>query len=637
MTPETSTQTAGLQEPSTPVPDKKLDCDQRLPGASLDSSASQQDPALEAEGSSALSTDHINFFSAREKFQGLTQDGRTRCLSDQALQQTPQPIPRDPGQEQQQQEDPSVVATGEGEEEVEERKRESIVSVHLIVTELESMTHTVAPPPGPPSQPEPTASQDHEVGQSNQEVEGKDAESQQEVDVVKEEVKDEAEEMEAVSHSPPAPHSADWAMGSVRRVTQQLEQRMRQDSPSPPPPSLPPPHPHRRSPHFPHSREHSPPASHPFPETNSNPQNAPLGPQESEVSTVQEKGGGCSPMEEDGGQEAWREGLHEDSVRMHKRNLSDGSLASTLHPTPMTPHHPTPMTPHHPTPMTPHHPTPMTPHPPTPMTPQHSSPITPLHPTLNSALAPLSSVDFLCLEGVTEFESGTDWDSLPGRGPPGDDDMRETWETLRELGAFLRQVSGGGAKVPRCVGQVWGEGTQARQKRVRGGDRQRAREVEARIRQAGLTPPSLMKRSASLAKLGCLDLSANDLSNWDISPTSPATPAVELLLPSTEADESSRKLRVLFHNALCPSVSTSRQESLTNRAERPCESGHTPSEHLHSPTSNQGWQKEKHPDSGHALSLTSDLISVATQQQYGRTHPLRRLKKRTVSTLYHTM
>ncbi|XP_070991012.1 protein phosphatase Slingshot homolog 2b isoform X2 [Oncorhynchus clarkii lewisi] len=616
MTPETSTQTAGPQEPSTPVPDKKLDCDERLPGASLDSSASQQpssievliisqpsappqDPALEAEGSSALGTDHINFFSAREKFQGLTQDGRTRCLSDQALQQTPQPIPRDPGQEQQQQEDPSVGATGEGEEEeVEERKRESIVSVHLIVTELESMTHTVAPP----SQPEPTASQDHEVGQSNQEVEGKDAESQQEVDVVKEEVKDEAEEMEAVSHSPPAPHSADWAMGSVRRVTQQLEQRMRQDSPSPPP--LPPTHPHRRSPLFPHSREHSPPASHPFPETNSNPQNAPLCPQGSEVSIVQEKGRGCSPMEEDGGQEAWREGLHEDSVQMHKHNL-DGSLASTLHPTPMTP--------------------------------QHSSPITPLHPTLNSALAPLSSVDFLCLEGVTEFESGTDWDSLPGRGPPGDDDMRETWETLRELGAFLRQVSGGGAKVPRCVGQVWGEGTQARQKRVRGGDRQRAREVEARIRQAGLTPPSLMKRSASLAKLGCLDLSANDLSNWDISPTSPATPAVELLLPSTEADESSRKLRVLFHNALCPSVSTSRQESLTNRAERPCESGDTPSEHLHSPTSNQGWQKEKHPDSGHALSLTSDLISVATRQQYGRTHPLRRLKKRTVSTLYHTM
>ncbi|XP_041707354.2 LOW QUALITY PROTEIN: protein phosphatase Slingshot homolog 1 [Coregonus clupeaformis] len=615
MTPETSTQTAGPQEPSTPVPDKKLDCDQRLPGACLDSSASQQpssievliisqpsappqDPAAGAGGSSALSTDHINFFSAREKFQGLTQDGRTRFLSDQALQQTPQPIPRDPGQEQQ--EDPSAVATEEGEEEeVEERKRNNIVSVHLIVTELESLMHTVIPPPGPPSQHEPTASQDQEVGQSNQEVEGKDAESQQEVEDIKEEVKDKAEEMEAVSNSPPAPHSGDWALGSVRRVTQQLEQRMRHDSPSPPPPSLHPTHPHRRSPLFPHSREHSPPASHPLPETNSNPQNAPLCLQGSEVSTMQEKeeDGGCSPME-DGGQEAWREGLHEDSGQTHKHNITDGSLVSTFHLPPITPLHPTPITPH--------------------------------HPTLRSALAPLSSMDILCLEGVTEFESGTDWDSPPGRGPPGDIIMRETWETLRELGAFLRQVSGGGAK-------VWGEGVEARQKRVRGGDRQRAREVEARIRQAGLTPPSLMKRSASLAKLGCLELSANDLSDWEISPTSPVTPTLEALPPSAAADESSKKLRVLFHNALCPSVSTSRQESLRNRAEGPCESGHTPSEHSRSPTSNQGWQKGKRPDSGHAPLLTPDLISVATRQQYGRTHPLRRLKKWTVSTLYHTM
>ncbi|KAK6305733.1 hypothetical protein J4Q44_G00245130 [Coregonus suidteri] len=558
------------------------------------------DPAAGAGGSSALSTDHINFFSAREKFQGLTQDGRTRFLSDQALQQTPQPIPRDPGQEQQ--EDPSAVATEEGEEEeeeVEERKRNNIVSVHLIVTELESLMHTVIPPPGPPSQHEPTASQDQEVGQSNQEVEGKDAESQQEVEDIKEEVKDKAEEMEAVSNSPPAPHSGDWALGSVRRVTQQLEQRMRHDSPSPPPPSLHPTHPHRRSPLFPHSREHSPPASHPLPETNSNPQNAPLCLQGSEVSTMQEKeeDGGCSPME-DGGQEAWREGLHEDSGQTHKHNITDGSLVSTFHLPPITPLHPTPITPH--------------------------------HPTLRSALAPLSSMDILCLEGVTEFESGTDWDSPPGRGPPGDIIMRETWETLRELGAFLRQVSGGGAKV--C-----GEGVEARQKRVRGGDRQRAREVEARIRQAGLTPPSLMKRSASLAKLGCLELSANDLSDWEISPTSPVTPTLEALPPSAAADESSKKLRVLFHNALCPSVSTSRQESLRNRAEGPCESGHTPSEHSRSPTSNQGWQKGKRPDSGHAPLLTPDLISVATRQQYGRTHPLRRLKKWTVSTLYHTM
>nr|XP_020659138.1 protein phosphatase Slingshot homolog 2 [Pogona vitticeps] len=42
--------------------------------------------------------------------------------------------------------------------------------------------------------------------------------------------------------------------------------------------------------------------------------------------------------------------------------------------------------------------------------------------------------------------------------------------------------------------------------------KRRAQEFDARIRQAGLTTPSLMKRSASLAKLDCLDLSKEDLS-----------------------------------------------------------------------------------------------------------------------------
>ncbi|KAK6317575.1 hypothetical protein J4Q44_G00129750 [Coregonus suidteri] len=463
-TPVTSRQTAGSQEQSAPVPYEKLHSDQRLPGVFLDSSGPQQPSSSEvliisqpsaplqdpvAEGSSALSTDRINFFSAREKFQDMTRDGRTRCFSDQALQQTPQPIPRGPGQEQQQ-EDPSAEAT----EEVKERKRENVVSVHLIVTELESLMHTVAPSPGPSSQPESTASQDQEMCQSDQEVEEKVAKSQQEVKAVKEEVKDKAKEMEAASHSPPTPLSGDWAMGSVRRVTRQLEQRMRQEhgSPSPTPPSLP------------------------------------------------------------------------------------------LDPS----HHPASITPRH----------------------------------TAFCYAPLSSVDFLCLEGVTELESGTNWGSPPGRRRG--DIMRET----QEMGAFRRQESGDGAKEPRCMGQVWGEGVEARQKGSRGGDRQRAREMEARIRRAGLTPPSLMKRSASLAKLGCLELSANDLSGWELSPT------VEPFPPLVAADESSKKLRVLSHNAPCltSSVSTSRPESLRTGGEGPCKGGHTPSEHLHSPP----------PDSGHA-------------------------------------
>ncbi|CAB1316908.1 unnamed protein product [Coregonus sp. 'balchen'] len=467
-TPVTSRQTAGSQEQFAPVPYEKRHSDQRLPGVFLGSSGPQQPSSSEvliisqpsaplqdpvAEGSSALSTDRINFFSAREKFQDMTRDGRTRCFSDQALQQTPQPIPR--------------------------------------VTELESLMHTVAPSPGPSSQPESTASQDQEMCQSDQEVEEKVAKSQQEVKAVKEEVKDKAKEMEAASHSPPTPLSGDWAMGSVRRVTRQLEQRMRQEhgSPSPTPPSLP------------------------------------------------------------------------------------------LDPS----HHPASITPRH----------------------------------TAFCYAPLSSVDFLCLEGVTELESGTNWGRSPGRGRG--DIMRET----REMGAFRRQESGDGAKEPRCMGQVWGEGVEARQKGSRGGDRQRAREMEARIRRAGLTPPSLMKRSASLAKLGCLELSANDLSGWELSPT------VEPFPPLVAADESSKKLRVLSHNAPCltSSVSTSRPESLRTGGEGPCKGGHTPSEHLHSPP----------PDSGHAPSPMPDLIVVATRQQYGRTHPLHRLKKQTVSTFYHTM
>ncbi|TFJ99484.1 Protein phosphatase Slingshot-like 2 [Platysternon megacephalum] len=48
--------------------------------------------------------------------------------------------------------------------------------------------------------------------------------------------------------------------------------------------------------------------------------------------------------------------------------------------------------------------------------------------------------------------------------------------------------------------------------------KQRAKELETRVRQAGLTTPSQMKRSASLAKLGCLELSQDDL-----LPASPRT------------------------------------------------------------------------------------------------------------------
>lgn len=50
----------------------------------------------EADGSSTHSTDSIDFFSAREKFLGLAQDGRIRTLSEQAQQKTPVSAEREP-------------------------------------------------------------------------------------------------------------------------------------------------------------------------------------------------------------------------------------------------------------------------------------------------------------------------------------------------------------------------------------------------------------------------------------------------------------------------------------------------------------------------------------------------------------
>ncbi len=50
---------------------------------------STSDGRGDADGSSNHSADSIDFFSAREKFLGLAQDGRTRTLSEQAQQRTP--------------------------------------------------------------------------------------------------------------------------------------------------------------------------------------------------------------------------------------------------------------------------------------------------------------------------------------------------------------------------------------------------------------------------------------------------------------------------------------------------------------------------------------------------------------------
>ncbi|KAM3869256.1 protein phosphatase Slingshot homolog 2b [Diretmus argenteus] len=584
-TPTPSTQPARPQDLSA-VPDKKQDCDQELCGLSLDSSAAHPPSTSDdisypsaipqdLEVCLAGSTDHISFSSAREKFQGLTQDGVQQLAQPRGSGKDQQPLP---------QEDP----TSEGRKEDEESREE--VAVPVQVTGLKPMVHAMQSPHDLLSQSGPHGPEDQEVRRSKQEMEERVVLSQEEAENVKEEVKNKEEE-----ETTPAPLSSDWTRGSVRRVTQQLEQRMKQEhdlpSPSSSPPSLSASSScsQRHSQSLPHSREDSLAASNPHPATVSHPQDAPLCLQGS-VSTVQEEQeedhGKCCPMEEESSDTVkMRELVREDgSTKTHKLRPADTRSLST----------------------------------------SSSNRSSSFRPSVHSSLTPLSSVDFLCLEGVTELESGTDWD-YSTEGSHGDIIMRETWETLCELGAFLQQVSSGGATKARCVDQVWCHGVGATQKRGRG-VQQRVREVAARIRQAGLTPPSLMKRSASLAKLGCLELLANDLSEWELSRISLAPSTPEPLV-HTAGDES-KKQRV--HSS--PS-SASQPEALMVGVERLCEAGKTSSGH--SPPLIKSQMTEKLPDSGHQQS--PGLVSMTTRQQYGRTHPLRRLKKKTVSTLYHTM
>lgn len=250
------------------------------------------------------------------------------------------------------------------------------------------------------------------------------------------------------------------------------------------------------------------------------------------------------------------------------------------------------------------------------------------------------------------------------------EDLEKIQETLRELQAFLYEA--GGAREPE--GELsWRSSNQEERPTQQGGEQdcsalpkmdavrsseprgpavwQRAMEIEARIRQAGLTPPSLMKRSASLAKLDCLELSTNDLSSWDFHAvgTCPApslgsrqqqqqqqnqshSPQVDLLslspLPAHPVpDDAYKKQRVLHQSppasprpGLCLQEEPSRTAVVmgTSGPPSPCSQ--------HRPKGRPSAPDHSHPQ----------------PYQHGKPHPLRRSrkaadKKRTVTVLYNTM
>ncbi|XP_074528340.1 protein phosphatase Slingshot homolog 2b isoform X2 [Halichoeres trimaculatus] len=551
-----STQQAGPQSLSAPVPVKKSDSDQQmcLPAYSLSTCDLISYPSAIPQDNGMLfghSADHINFFSAREKFKGMSQDGKSHCA---AVQQSPQL--KSCGKEQQPL--PQEVSTGEGKKEVKDKEMMAPVQV----TGPKPAAHTETSPLGPLSQPEPQEPEDQEARNSKQETKDGDAFlSKKEAENAKEEVINKEEE-EACLYS-------DWTRGSVRRVTKQLEQRMKQEhetaSPSSSPPSL----------SGSSSCSQRPPPSAPLVSVSTT-QDASVC-SHSVVSSVQE--------------EQEEEDMTDEPVKRDRRDLVElEALGNVYRSTKGQKHQPADA--------------------------RKLSTSSPLH---HSAHSPFASVNFLCLEGVTELESDTDWD-CPSDGPQSDIIMRETWETLCELGAFLQQVSMGGA----CrMDQVFNLSSRSTRKRV-SSVQKRVREVEARIRQAGLTPPSMMKRSASLAKLGCLELLANDLTEWELNRPSVALSTAE---PQTHAvSDESKKQKV--HSS--PSSACQQQEVVMVSGERLSEAGETSP--LPPPPAPQGLPNSvKDPQHLPAPTL------MTTRQQYGRTHPLRRLKKRTACTLYHTM
>ncbi|CAL8344903.1 unnamed protein product [Arctogadus glacialis] len=512
-------------------------------------SEEQPDGGSSSEGrsdaSSSYSGDSIDFFSAREKFLGLALDGRG-ARAPPTPDRSPQPrTPPSPSQA-------SLEEHGEEEEEEEEEEprkemsqvppcsdepldkahpdaaphHDNALSVRHIVTEIESISLLPAAPtalPLPPcrSPPQPSRPTQPLEDQETGEVTG----------AGRGDWSPTPPPSHPQSPSTPAQEPPDWPMGSVRRATKQLEQRLKlglELSPAAHPP--PPPQPLPRSP------LHSPAAEHPSsphsPESAATePRIRPPGRREDDqVQPAVTHADAASKDTPVASRRDHQRLAFPDPVPLPGNALFSRGPGASLDSDP---------------------------------TECKGSAIMDSETSLPSSHSPRASP--LNVSGVTVQESDTEAAApsracrSPGCGPSCDahqklahssQELERIQQTLRELQAFLHEGGPPEGQVkaadPRGsreemdtepdAGPGEGEPTAASSGQATGvperrglRDRQgksyrepaawrRAVALEARIRQAGLTPPSQMKRSASLAKLDRLELSANDLSDWDLRP-----------------------------------------------------------------------------------------------------------------------
>ncbi|ELV12116.1 Protein phosphatase Slingshot like protein 2 [Tupaia chinensis] len=184
--------------------------------------------------------------------------------------------------------------------------------------------------------------------------------------------------------------------------------------------------------------------------------------------------------------------------------------------------------------------------------------------------------------------------------------------------------------------------------------KERTQEIESRVMfQAGFTKPPQMRRSASLAKLGYLDLCKDCLPEKE-----PECPHLQLLQPFIRTDSGMHTIEAQdppqnpeptkyfvehLKTAECIAQSKPVERPLVQYAK---EFGHSQQQHLlpragPELTSSEGGLPSPQTQ-GLWCAGPAPGLAVGPRQQHGRTHPLRRLKKandkkRTSNPFYNTM
>ncbi|XP_071352579.1 protein phosphatase Slingshot homolog 2 isoform X2 [Trachinotus anak] len=625
----------------------------------------------EADGSSNHSTDSIDFFSAREKFLGLAQDGRTRTLSEQAQQRIPLSLEENGGMEAKEEEEQGSQASPQSEDSVDKASpdrahhppHDNGISVRHIVTEIEAICH-----PASCLSPTPSSSSSSSLPPSSHSPE-----------LIRPEHQEEAESSE-VTHGSLTPPShiqspsmlpCDWPAGSVRRATKQLEQKLRQEMEMAA---------SQRSPLHSPGTEHppvrlslcSPSAEHP-------PLRFPHHSTEQRITQVENMAVSAKSKDREehtGSQHepqrldsSGTDSLPDPSCSLNS-NISQvsGAIPATVH-TSIDSHM---------------------------LTSSLASTSQLVESSLNTSAQsqgqsqlhsqnqqnqtlPQACSNQMTVDGVTVQESDADGrleSSSQGRGggcgpncdaqsrlARGSQELERIQQTLRELQAFLHEgvslettdnevqeleqpqglrdamdTEPGPCKAASSEETPPGMEVGQRIRKRREGKSflepagwHRAMELEARIRQAGLTPPSLMKRSASLAKLDCLELSANDLSDLDLRPHTRTTSAHSQDSFSTSLshpDDTWKKQKVLTRNTCAEKTVSPCDGSSSLQSPGPCSAPHC------LPKEETGEREE--PDG-------NGSGAVITSRQQGRGHSRRsrkgsaEKKQRAVTALYNTM